>query len=669
MTVSNHNKTFRPLVVIATTAAIAIAILSSFIYKAMMTTIMTASPAAHLPQHQDLASTYRQLHRARFWADLETGNKRPFLVPLYLCVLYVVPALYLAIPHRDRGGESGSGSNIVYAARWPLLASLVWFYAQMIAHVSSPNFASAYAAGLLGAWGIIWSFTVLVWTRPQWDAKRVELRRRSTSLRAEGQSLEGVSGAAGFLEDPSHENVAQLSHDNGSANGHTTGHTLSSRSSKSGLGSRGQSQGEQNGNSHHENGHSKSDALRNAKLPSDGMNDVEYYWQEFPENASFRTRLNWSFDYVIQFRMTGWNCVIPSLPPYEPPASKDLKQLPLESLPNKSCSGFTRITDRKTFIYQTLLFRMLPAYVLIDVLAVLVTADPHFVVGPEQDLPLPRNLAALHPAARFMWRQLLALLGIISALQLLLNFGQLLTCLLCRPLLGFRAHPWHLPSVTGSFEQVLDRGLAGFWGSWWHQTFRFGFAAPTKWLLRNGYVKKGTFAADAASFTFAFAQSGFLHAAGSYTTVSATKWWMPPTTFLLSGLGMLLQKRLSPLAALLWQYVFASAANNNNNNNNKETATATTTTATPLSPPRWVRRAANLAFVLGWLSLTAWPLLEDFSRGGLWLFEPVPVSLARGLTGLGDPADRRVWRWADRDFYPHWYSSGPSWIWDIGVGV
>ncbi|KXJ95526.1 hypothetical protein Micbo1qcDRAFT_157503 [Microdochium bolleyi] len=634
-----HSKAFL-LTASAATAGVAIA--TTLIHGAASIT------TAHLqqpPPQQDLASTYRQLHRARFDTDLAAGVRKPLLIPLYLCGVYFVPALYLAIPHR---GDS-RGRWAVYAARWPLLAALVWFHTQMILRVSSPNFASAYAAGLLAAWGIIWNFTVLVWTRPQWDAKRVERRvgrrKSSVSIGRKGESQQGGSRSTGISDPTSDEFTARPRLGNGHANGHTNGHATSSESSHRGGDGSKQDRGLQNGNGHLTDGNTKPAALREAASTPGPEDDVEYFWQDFPEDARFLTRLNWAFDYVAQFRMVGWNCAIPSLPPYEPPAyNQDSKQQPLESLPDCSRDGYTRVTDRKTYIYQTLLYQMLPAYILIDLLAVLVTADPHFIVGPEHGPPLPPGLAALHPFTRFMYRQILSLLAILSALQLILNLGQLLICLVCKPIFGsFRTSPWHLPTITGSFTQVLDRGLTGFWGSWWHQTFRFGFAAPTKWLLRKGYITKGTLAADAASFVIAFVQSGFLHAAGSYTTAPTTRWWMPPATFLLSGLGMLLQQNLS---RLLWR--------------SSGIAERETT-------PRWVRRAGNLAFVLVWLSLTAWPLLDDFARSGLWLFEPVPVSLFRAFTGFGDPADRRVWRW-DRDFFPQWYS-GPSWIWDTGVGV
>ena len=60
----------------------------------------------------------------------------PFIVPFHFLTLWIVPTLYLAIPHRDRPW--------LYRARWLVLAFIVIFNFKMITGVSSPNFASAY---------------------------------------------------------------------------------------------------------------------------------------------------------------------------------------------------------------------------------------------------------------------------------------------------------------------------------------------------------------------------------------------------------------------------------------------------------------------------------------------------------------------------------------------
>jgi hypothetical protein len=281
-------------------------------------------------------------------------------------------------------------------------------------------------------------------------------------------------------------------------------------------------------------------------------------------------------------------------------------------------------------------FNIIPCYFILDFCAVFMTEDPYFILGPN-DLPLPSHLASLHPILLSLRRTALSFVALLCALQMVWNFGALCLAFLCPPILGLRAHPWHLPTMYGSFTEVLDRGLAGFWGAWWHQTFRFGFAAPSRWLLRNGYIEKGTPLASFASAFVAFALSGFLHASGSYSTVpDHSKWWNPPLFFLFSAAGSVLQQYL---ARALRPWI--------------------------VRMPRPVRRAGNLLFVAVWLHMTSWALFDDFGRCGLWLFEPVPVSLFRYL-GIGNPHDRRIWRY-DRDFFPQWYK-GKHW-WDSGLGI
>lgn len=379
--------------------------------------------------------------------------------------------------------------------------------------------------------------------------------------------------------------------------------------------------------------------------------EFEYYWQEYPEDGSFWARLDWAFDIASTFRMTGWNWAISCLPPYEPPRTIGPFQLPLSSVgPNRSKQGFTRSCSYAKLFFSRILFVEIPNYLLVDFCAVHMTADPYFILGPEHGQPLPPHLASLSPHLLSSQRTTLSFLGTLSALHLLFNAGALALALLpllavtlrlpCAQILLFRAHPWHLPSISGSFTQVLDRGLTGFWGAWWHQTFRFGFAAPTQYLLRHGHLTPGTPMAKLVSAFFAFATSGFLHASASYSTVPAhTQSHLPPLFFLLAGLGTILQSSLShhPFLRPRIQCL-----------------------------PRLVRRAGNLAFVLAWMWLTSWALVDDFSRSGLWLFEPVPVSVLRACGYYGPASDRRVWR-VEGAVAPRWYWGDRWWEWGVGI--
>ncbi|KAI2784677.1 hypothetical protein F4815DRAFT_131901 [Daldinia loculata] len=586
----------------------------------------------------DVASAYRDFYHAKFQEDVSAGTKKPFLVPLYFLSYWFIPIVYLAIPHKNR--------SWLYRARWLVLAFTVAFNFHMILNVSSHNFASAYGAGLIGAWGIIWNFTLLVWTKPQWEARRVEIRRKRS--RKNGHIVQTTKSSKGGADSA---DSTGLESDRCKPNGNGSAHNRKERKDGAAIPKTSPEQTELSEESRKLlldaipslRKYQNDDEIVAELKKLEAEQEFEYYWQEYPADASLWTRLDWAFDIASSFRMTGWNWAIPCLPPYDLPPTINGYQLPLSTVgPQRSKQGYTRQLTLKS-LFLTRFFRdIIPNYLLVDFCAVHMTADPYFILGPEHSnlAPLPPHLTSLSPIVLSAQRTALTFLGVISALQLAFAFGALSLALLppSPQILRFRAHPWHLPSSIGSFSQVLDRGLAGFWGSWWHQTFRFGFSAPTRWLETNGYVKPGSPAQRAAAFAFAFLQSAFLHASGSYSTVpTRSKWWHPPLFFMFAGLGSTLQTWLA-------RAVFGALIRR---------------------MPRWVRRLGNLVFVLGWMWLTSWALIDDFGRCGLWLFEPVPVSVFRWL-GYGPTQDRRVWRY-ERDFWPKWYW-GKHW-WDSGFGI
>ncbi|GAP86177.1 hypothetical protein SAMD00023353_0303100 [Rosellinia necatrix] len=635
-------------------------------------------------QLPELASTYRELYQATFDANVQAGTTTPFVIPLHLVAYWVIPTLYLAIPHRDRPW--------LYRARWLVLASICTFNWYMVKNVTSLNFASSYAVGLVAAWTTIWNFTLLVWTRPQWDAKRVERRRitRSLSHVRNNPGLVRLStsscdrhpsepGVGGPNDRTSSapvkvDSIALKPKPNGSAtiakarglpaNGAENGNSVTKREhcteQPPTTSERTEAEncvgGEAEGIPLEEiiialNNHDG--YLQLGPKTASGLirlareQEYTYYWQPYPADASFWTRLDWAFDIVSSFRLTGWNWAPSCLPPYEPPPKIGTCQLPLEYGLHRSKQGYERTLSRSRLIFSRWFLNFIPSYIILDFCATIMTTDPYFIVGPEHDYPLPAHLAPLHPVLLSLQRTMFAFVGIYVALEYVWNAGALLLALYCPLILGFRAHPWHLPSLTGSFTQVLDRGLSGFWGAWWHQTFRVGFAAPTRWLLSHGYLPpprrsggrgmgKLTIVTPLVGTAIAFAQSGLIHCAGSYSSVSTTHYWDPPLFFALAGLGTLLQAATSHLLRRQTEKL-----------------------------PRWVRRLGNLAFVFLWLWSTSWLLLDDFGRSGLWLWEPVPISLARAA-GFG--ADRRIWRY-NRHLLPKWQWGTQGRWWETGIAI
>lgn len=276
-------------------------------------------------------------------------------------------------------------------------------------------------------------------------------------------------------------------------------------------------------------------------------------------------------------------------------------------------------------------------YLVLDFCSVFMTKDPYFVFGPESPHPLPSHLQSLHPAMLSLCRSSLAFFGILSALFTILSFDQLARGLLLGPAVaGARGDLWAYPSLFGSFDAVLDDGLAGFWRAWWHQSFRLAFLAPTAWLVRSGRLVRDATRTKAVGSLIAFALSGCLHAGGSFTTVPReVRWWLPPLFFMLQPVGIAVQ-------ALFCARFGAQVER----------------------LPRVMRRTANLAFVVLWLHATQWAFIDDLGRSALWLFEPVPISPLRAL-GFGQPGES-WWRW-DRDHFPVWYWGRN--LWESGIGI
>ncbi|GAB1310448.1 hypothetical protein MFIFM68171_00658 [Madurella fahalii] len=564
----------------------------------------------------NLAAFYQQKYRAAFDAALAAGDAKPLIIPWSFIGPVILPLIYLSIPHTQRPW--------LYRMRWAVAAAVVYLNVRLLQTTSAGNEAVAYATGLIASWGTIWSLTLLIFTRPQWEAARVQRRpRKKFKARANGNDNDNDQDKDEFaLPKPPDESVA-------------------------------------------------------ASWPHH-----EYFWQRFPANEPFLTRLGWAADLFTAFRGAGWNHSIPCIPhppfprshPHTSSSRGDEEEEParIDLIPLASRTGVARSPTYASFVRSRLVSFAL-AYAAIDVWTVTARRDPYFVAGPEyaasaaaDGVPqLPPALAALPcPAVALpLLRNLAALAGVLAALHLYHSPLQLLVCCALpalpplRRLLGPRAELWQHPTLFGSFTAgVLDRGLAGWWGGWWHQTFRRGFVSLGRWLLgcvaggdsgggggdgrmRGGKVRVGAVmvvAAVVVETVGAFFQSGLVHAAGGMTAVpERTVAWTPIAFFMLQAVGVLGQTAVcSVFRGPIDRFV-----------------------------PRWGRRAANFLFVALWLYFTAWGLIDDMSRAGLWLFEPVPVSPLR-MMGLGSLPGESWWRW-DGQYGLRWYR-GKRW-WESGI--
>lgn len=307
------------------------------------------------------------------------------------------------------------------------------------------------------------------------------------------------------------------------------------------------------------------------------------------------------------------------------------------TIPKVSRSGYKRPLTTGEFIRGRLI-KIAIFYFVLDFLSIFMKKDPYFVLGPDHkgDVALPSHLRDFPPWLLLAYREAFSLLGVYAAIEAVFCVSDLVQYWLASRLYPCRGALWQYASTFGSFEQVFARGLAGWWGGWWHQTFRMQFAAPATYLVREGYLKRGTQLASVATMFVSFLQSGLLHASGSFTSMPRTKPWRAPAFFFLQMVGILLQQWIARFVGLYM----------------------------PLRPPQFVSRMVNLLFTLTWLFLTAPLFMDDCSSTGLWLVEPVPVSPLLAL-GFGNGGDH-WWRW-DQDHLPRLHL-GETW-WQSGVAV
>lgn len=564
-----------------------------------------SKPAADLVNASTplLATVVRDSYRAIFKARVAAGQAKPFVLPYGIFGTFILPILYMTVPHRKRPW--------VYAARWLVLTFIVAFNVKIMRETSSANLSIGYSSGLSAFWGILSNVANLVFTAPQFEFERVARRRKAKTSSPEPSRKSGRSDSP-----------------------------VAARS------------GSQNGLRRRAGGKKRRNKVAAPEADADEHeHEHEYYWQSFPENGTFTERLGWVVDLYTNFRgvgersrgpvfssfisswltVTGWSWAVPSVPSPAPPERPHTEELvKMDTIPLETFVGCRTYKSERDFVRRkTITFSI--AYVVLDIFKVMSTEDPYFIFG-SRPFPPPPRLAGTPTWLLSVYRHSGIICALYAVIVMVSSVQDLFQYYVLGRLFPMHGELWQYSSVFGSFSQVLDRGLAGFWGAWWHQSFRHAFSAPGGWLVEHGYLKKGARSTKLAVVSIAFCLSGLLHGAGSVTAIPETNWLKPCSFFWAAGVGVLLQQALcaalEPRIAEL---------------------------------PRTARRLGNLLFVLVWLQVTVKPLADDFAETGLWLVEPVPVSVVRamgyghGETSWWRPDTEAIGRWHKGE---HWWESG-----------
>jgi len=366
----------------------------------------------------------------------------------------------------------------------------------------------------------------------------------------------------------------------------------------------------------------------------------EYVWQERPRE--FFHLVDWSTDLMTTFRGINWNIRVPLKTYVVPPPEGDPPRLSAEAqrLNEGALQRLQRSSIRNFFIY----------YITIDILKTFMMTDPYWLGLTTLESPSPwawlARLNEVVPFATKFFRLGTSMAAVVTALTLIFSlnplfFGTILPYLLGEKLFTITKSPllevWMYPPQWGNmFTTLCNKGLAGMWSTWWHQMFRYGISEPARWLIEQLNISPRSQIGRAIQLFVAFGLTASIHAAASSTTFSIIpgRPWHPFIFFTSQAVGILVQteaaRRLNKMTEL----------------------------------PKIVRQTGNFLFVFVFLWYTGPYLSDDFARCQIWLFEPVPISIFRGL-GFG-PADCWLpWiqfpeggRWLGWWNGGHWYNSG-----------
>ncbi|KAF7191748.1 O-Mevalon transferase yanI [Pseudocercospora fuligena] len=520
----------------------------------------------------------------RYQSLIDSGEYVPFLYP-WATLGAAVILVYLLIDHRR--------SSTLRALRFPLFGFLCAFSGWSILNHKARSAAGAYGVGLVQSWGTLWTGAIMFFNDCQTDLKRIERADTEASRKTDATGKDVSNGSA--------------------------------------------TKNDANGNIKHGSTSTEGPSRKPGSL----------IWQSYPEHFSVQ-RLDWVADVFCNFRGVGWSFETNGIPP--PPDFVELElygsnESARQSISNGtmtiSRTGIRRFHDRKALLKDTI-FRLALGAIALDAIKCLMHCDAYFWGYMDAPPPawlfpytqsLPGNLGAILLKS---YRLLLSLFGIHFALHEIFRLGPLFFVEILGPkIVGLRGEPWmNPPDAFGSFSAVFEKGLAGWWGSFWHQMFRFAFEAPTTRILEFLKINQRSEIGKLLGLVIAFFLSGCLHACGSYTQLGDTRPILGPFMFFqwqtVGVVGQMLMAKQLKGAGITDRM------------------------------PKWIRQMTNFLVTIVWMYWTAPLLVDDFAKGGVWLYEPLAFSPLRAL-GFGAPDDRSWDLWYGLIFWhqgEHWWSTG-----------
>ncbi|CAI7605729.1 unnamed protein product [Penicillium manginii] len=450
------------------------------------------------------------IHERQLDLLLQQGVFKPIFF-YHIVLFFSFPLIGLVIPRRP-------GTQYVR----PLLFAIYLGFAIEIlrSHRALPG-GSGYVVGLLTGWWLVWTATLFVCTDVEHDFQRIErhlvAEADPPASTSHNTLIETFENDMEWTEEDS-ESEFELS---SKVNPPTTGITK--------------------GTDQHD----------------------KLYWQSYPKE--FLHRFVWCFSLFFNFRGPDWNWRSSCLGPLPPSVYAQLYSgFASRTLYTEDYTAHFNSKDR----LRAALATCLKSYLLLDILKVVMMRDPYFrgISAPDPVPPFPFSYFALFPLVLRLYHCFFG--GIYMYFGLSLAFPKASRKLTSTPLDA----PWLYPPTFGPFvSSVLDDGLAGWWGRFWHQLFRYGFSTPARWMLSllpsswsaDSRVKRITY------LVVSFSLSGFVHACGSYTQFTDTYPLSGPFLFFfLQSIGVIFEDIFKtlisskvPLAP--WRRAVANGAGSN----------------------------------------------------------------------------------------------------------
>ena len=191
-------------------------------------------------------------------------------------------------------------------------------------------------------------------------------------------------------------------------------------------------------------------------------------------------------------------------------------------------------------------------------------------------------------------------------------------------LFGLPSDAWSLhtlPDYFGPFSSVLDHGVGGFWGQWWHQHMRIMASGPGLaladfiGLTEQRLNKEGDSRRNVlwnCRYTLQVL-SGFLFSGITHMGL------VPPLVPGAMGLRLRIAGFFSLQAvAVILERLVTITFDKWGGNPRQRTSTHSSTAL------GWLQRALRLVWVLGWLCLTLQLLERPFDKLGWWKLYPPP---------------------------------------------